>query len=127
MRIATKDIIAIYKQLFNDGCIVCHKDFVCLHPVFGIPNLQVFMLMKGLATKKCVKETCNWRCLYWTLNDEGIAYLRQKLALPEDAVPSTLKQTVHTAVREEAKQIQGERKLKRDFNAGKKPEMKKAE
>ena len=122
MRVETKDIIAIYKQLFNDGVLVAHKDFSCLHPVFGIPNLQVFMLMKGLKTKKMVRETCNWRVLYWTLTDEGIKYLREVLCLPEDAVPSTLKQTTNVQAHDQARQIQAGR-FKRNFNANRKPEM----
>ena len=123
MRVNTKDIIAVYTKLFNEGVLVAHKDFTSLHPAFGIPNLQVFMLMKGLKTKKMVKETCNWRVLYWTLNDDGIAYLRQVLCLPEDAVPSTLKQTSNVQAHDQAKQLQQGR-FKRNFNADKKPEMK---
>ena len=80
--------------------------------------------MRGLATKKFVKETCNWRVVYWTLNDDGIAYLREKLALPADAVPSTLKELNRSAaVKEEAKQFQG-RRGKKEFHSEKKPEFK---
>ena len=121
MRVNTKDIIAVYKHLFNEGVLVAHKDFSSLHPVFGIPNLQVFMLMKGLKTKKMVKETCNWRVLYWTLNEDGIAYLRQVLCLPEDAVPSTYKQTQNVQAHDQARQLQQGR-FKRPFGE-KKPEM----
>ena len=126
MLVNTKDIIAVYKQLFNDGVLVCHKDFTSLHPIFGIPNLQVFMLMKGLKTKKMVKETCNWRVLYWTLNDEGVAYLRKILCLPEEAKPSTHKTQTNSTALEEARKIQ-RGGFRKNFGGNRKPEMKKAE
>ncbi|ELP85216.1 40S ribosomal protein S10, putative [Entamoeba invadens IP1] len=127
MRIPTKHIRDVYRRLFTAGCVVCVKDFTCIHPYFNIPNLQVFMLMKGLVSKKLVKETCNWKTLYWTINDEGIKYLRAKMCFPEDAVPFTLREPVATAAvaHDQAKQIQGERKFKKAVPAEKKPEFKK--
>ena len=124
MRVATKDIVAIYTRLFKDGCIVSFKDFTKIHPLFKIPNLQIVMVMKGLVSKKLVKETMNWRCLYWTLNDDGIKFLREKLCLPETAVPSTLLEPKQNfAVHEQAKQL-NDRKGKH-FTSEKKPEFKK--
>ncbi|KAL7712004.1 40S ribosomal protein S10 [Entamoeba marina] len=125
MRIESKDIYAIYKHLFTEGCLVAFKEFTCNHPVFNIPNLQVVMLMKGLVSRQMVKETMNWRCLYWTLNDSGIEFLKQKLCLPDDAIPNTLKApTTQSVIHEEAKQLQHDRRIKKSFPSDKKPAFK---
>ena len=51
-------------------------------------------LMKSFASKGYCKETFNWQYYYYYLTNEGVEYLRQYLALPEEIVPATLKKAV---------------------------------
>jgi small subunit ribosomal protein S10e len=59
-----------------------------------VPNLHVLWLVKSLLSRKLVKEQFNWGWGYYTLTNEGIAYLKQYLStingvLGEDVVPKT--------------------------------------
>ncbi len=56
-----------------------------------VPNLHVMKLMISLKSRGYVKETFNWQYSYYTLTDEGIAYLRTYMSIPEETVPDTLK------------------------------------
>ena len=49
------------------------------------------MLMKSLESRGYVRITFNWQYNYCYLTDEGIAYLREYLALPAEIVPATHK------------------------------------
>ena len=57
------------------------------------------MVMRSLKSKGLVKETYSWRYRYYTLNDEGMDYIREFLHLPATIVPSTLKKTALSQVR----------------------------
>ena len=48
-------------------------------------------LLKSFKSKGYCRETFNWQYYYYYLTNEGIEYLRQYLALPEEIVPATLK------------------------------------
>jgi small subunit ribosomal protein S10e len=56
-------------------------------------------LLKSFASKGYVKETFNWQWYYYYLTNEGIEYLREYLAVPEDVVPATLKKTASTGLK----------------------------
>lgn len=58
-----------------------------------VSNIEVLALLKSLSSRGYVKETFNWRWFYYCLTEEGIDYLREYLALPEEVVPATLKKT----------------------------------
>jgi small subunit ribosomal protein S10e len=62
-----------------------------------IPNLEVMKLLQSFKSRGLVRETFNWQWYYYYLTDEGIAYLRQYLGLPEDIIPATLKVTASAA------------------------------
>lgn len=62
-----------------------------------IRNLEVMMVMRSMASRGYCKVTFNWQYLYYYLTNEGINYLRQLLALPEDIVPATLKKLASAA------------------------------
>lgn len=47
--------------------------------------------MHSLKSRGYVTETFSWQWYYWYLTNEGITYLREYLAVPEDVVPATLK------------------------------------
>jgi small subunit ribosomal protein S10e len=75
--------------------MVAKKDFYAAQhsEAIPIPNIEVMMLLKSFTSKGFVKETFNWGHYYWYLTAEGVTYLREYLALPEDIVPATLQQT----------------------------------
>uniref|UniRef100_A0A182SCK4 Plectin/eS10 N-terminal domain-containing protein n=1 Tax=Anopheles maculatus TaxID=74869 RepID=A0A182SCK4_9DIPT len=84
--------VAIYKLLFTEGVMVVEKnrnrEMHCELKL--IPNLHVIKTMKSLVSKSYVKECYCWNHYYWTLNNEGIIYLRDYLHLPMQLVPTTL-------------------------------------
>ena len=95
--------IAVFTYLFSEGVLVVKKDTVSnKHPhVEGPTNLEVLMLARSLASRGYVKMTYNWLYYYCYLTNEGIAYLRQYLALPEDVVPATHRKPAGRPEREE--------------------------
>jgi small subunit ribosomal protein S10e len=45
--------------------------------------------MQSLTSKGYVKTQFSWQWYYYTLTDEGLAYLREFLHLPSEIVPQT--------------------------------------
>ena len=66
------------------------------HREMSLTNVEVINLMKSLVSRSYAIEKFSWQWHYWTLTDEGIAYLRTYLQdtmeLPESAVPMTRQQ-----------------------------------
>lgn len=54
-----------------------------------IRNLEVIKAMQSLTSKGYVKTQFSWQWYYYTLTDEGLAYLREFLHLPSEIVPQT--------------------------------------
>jgi len=51
----------VYEYLLNEGVIVIKKDFnLPKHEAIGIPNLQVWMLLRSLKDKDLVELTFSW-------------------------------------------------------------------
>eukprot|EP00615_Pteridomonas_danica_P013001 CAMPEP_0114350432 /NCGR_PEP_ID=MMETSP0101-20121206/16350_1 /TAXON_ID=38822 ORGANISM="Pteridomonas danica, Strain PT" /NCGR_SAMPLE_ID=MMETSP0101 /ASSEMBLY_ACC=CAM_ASM_000211 /LENGTH=145 /DNA_ID=CAMNT_0001489647 /DNA_START=48 /DNA_END=485 /DNA_ORIENTATION=- len=92
MMIPKKDKILVYSYLFKEGCLVAPKDFYKpKHDEIDVPNIEVLLLMKSLVSRGLVNQTFNWQWFYWTLNDDGVEYMRKFLNLPEEYVPNTHK------------------------------------
>ena len=91
--ISKKNRIAAYSYLFKEGTIVVKKDAMQAQhsDELTLPNLEVMCLMKSFNSKGFLTSTYNWGHTYYYLTNEGIEYLRQYLALPEDIVPATQK------------------------------------
>lgn len=68
---------------------MCTK--LTLHPPFHPSQLSVVKAMQSLTSKGMVKTQFSWQYYYYSLTDEGISYLREYLALPEEIVPATLR------------------------------------
>mmetsp|Transcript_6383 Transcript_6383/g.9273 ORF Transcript_6383/g.9273 Transcript_6383/m.9273 type:complete len:145 (-) Transcript_6383:161-595(-) len=87
--------IAVFKYLFEEGCLVVKKDTVSpTHPkIEGATNLEVLMLVKSLESREYVRVTFSWQYSYVYLTPQGIDYLRLYLNLPEGIVPATHKKT----------------------------------
>ena len=93
MFIPKENRIAVFSYLFKEGVLVVKKDTrTQTHPhIEGATNLEVLMLMKSLESREFVRITFSWQYNYCYLTDEGIAYLREYLGLPESIVPATHK------------------------------------
>jgi len=93
MYIPKENRIAVFSYLFKEGVCVVKKDpRAQTHPhIEGPTNLEVLMLMKSLESRGLVRITFSWQYNYCYLTDEGIDYLRQYLALPDEIVPATHK------------------------------------
>ena len=53
------------------------------------------MLMQSMMTKKYISEVFSWQYSYYTLNNEGIKFLREFLGVGENVVPETMKRKFH--------------------------------
>merc|ERR1712158_279815 len=92
MLMPKKNLVAIYENLFKEGCMVAKKDtHAPKHPELDVPNLHVMKALTSLKSRGYVKEQFAWRHYYWYLTNEGIQYLRDYLHLPPEIVPATLK------------------------------------
>lgn len=89
MLIPTDQRRKIHEYLFNEGVLVAKKDFEIIHPDLQIKNLYVIKALQSLNSKGLVKTQFSWQHYYYTLNDEGVEYLRQWLYLPEFVTPVT--------------------------------------
>jgi len=81
----------VYEYLYSEGVCVAKKDtHAKSHPyIEGVPNLHVIKAMQSLVSRGLVHEQYAWRHYYWVLKDEGVAFLKQKLCLPDDVIPKT--------------------------------------
>ncbi|KAJ2306319.1 hypothetical protein H4S02_001111 [Coemansia sp. RSA 2611] len=98
MYIPTANRKLICRTLFKDGVLVAKKDFnAARHPEINVPNLEVIKAMQSLTSRGYVKTQFSWQYYYYIITDEGIAYLREYLNLPQDVVPSTFKKAARPA------------------------------
>jgi small subunit ribosomal protein S10e len=107
----------VYRYLFTEGVCVCKKDPLGTWTgelggkKFSVPSLQVWALIRSMKSRGLIKEQFAWRHFYWTLNDNGVTYLRKYLHLAETVVPETHKKS--------AKEIEQEREReKREDSRG---------
>ncbi|KAJ2157001.1 hypothetical protein GGH15_005448, partial [Coemansia sp. RSA 562] len=95
MYIPTANRKLICQALFKDGVLVAKKDYNApRHPEINVPNLEVIKAMQSLTSRGFVKTQFSWQYYYYIITDEGLAYLREYLNLPQDVVPSTFKKVV---------------------------------
>merc|ERR1711953_1133406 len=100
MLMPKKNLVAIYENLFKEGCMVAKKDtHAPKHPELDVPNLHVIKALTSLKSRGYVKEQFAWSHFYWYLTNEGIQYLRDYLHLPPEIVPATLKRQVRAETR----------------------------
>lgn len=92
----------LYTQLFNDGVMVVEHNFAKKfhQDVKDCPNLVALMALKSLKSRGLVTESFSWGWHYYTLNDEGINYVREQIGLPETALPNTMTKVEGSAERE---------------------------
>ena len=92
VQIQKQDRKRVYTYLLKEGVVVIHKDFsLDAHKATGVPNLQVWMLLRSLKDKGHVELIFNWQYYYYFLNENGKKYLAEFLGLTEEVVPLTWK------------------------------------
>ncbi|MES1918558.1 hypothetical protein MHBO_000512 [Bonamia ostreae] len=95
MLISKKNQRSVYAYLFQKGTLVVENNAkLSSHPQIPIPNLHVRLLMRSLKSRGLVDSTSTWKRLYYTLNDDGIQFIREFLHLPTSAIPDTLSKPV---------------------------------
>jgi small subunit ribosomal protein S10e len=100
MYIPTKNRKLIYQYLFNKGVVVVRKDYnLAKNPDIPVSNLEVIKALKSLVSRNLVVEEFNWQIYYFFLKEEGIAYLRSYLNIPEGVVPDTVAKATVPAAR----------------------------
>ena len=92
VQIQKQDRKRVYRYLLSEGVIVIHKDFSAdAHKATGVPNIQVWMLLRSLKDRGHVELIFSWQYFYYFLNDNGKKYLSEFLGLTEEVVPLTWK------------------------------------
>jgi small subunit ribosomal protein S10e len=89
MIITKEERITVYTNLFKNGTAVVKRE---KQKEKKNKIMVSKLLLKGLCSKGLVKETFSWQFYYYTLNDQGVCYLRNYLNIPEKVVPITHKQ-----------------------------------
>lgn len=72
--------------LLMDGVVTVKKEFDGKHADTGVDNLKVWMLTRSLHSKGHVDVVFSWRHYYYTLNNQGITYIKSKLGITEPKV-----------------------------------------
>ena len=115
VQISRDDRKKVYEYLLNEGVIVLKKDFTKnKHEATGVPNLHVWMLLRSLHSRDYVELVFNWRHYYYSINNKGVEYLREKLGITEtNVVPETYKKTARTFVSREEREEGGDQRTRR--------------
>ena len=92
VQIQKADRKTVYRNLLNEGTIVIHKDFTTTpHKATGVPNIQVWMILRSLKDRGYVDLVFSWQYFYYFLNAEGKKFISEFLGLTEEVVPLTWK------------------------------------
>eukprot|EP00178_Gracilaria_changii_P022381 TRINITY_DN6645_c0_g1_i1.p1 TRINITY_DN6645_c0_g1~~TRINITY_DN6645_c0_g1_i1.p1 ORF type:complete len:140 (-),score=14.71 TRINITY_DN6645_c0_g1_i1:30-449(-) len=92
VKVSTNDRRKIYEYLLQEGVFAVKKDNVGYNEILNIKNIECFLVMRSLISKKYATEVFNWQWHYYFLKPEGIKYLRDYFGLPETVVPKTMRQ-----------------------------------
>jgi small subunit ribosomal protein S10e len=82
------------------------------HEFLDIPNINCFLVMRSLKSRKLVTEIFTWTWHYYFLKPEGVKFLREYLGLPASVIPNTHK--VEKVVKNEGEEEADEEGEKRD-------------
>ena len=72
--------------LLMDGVLCVKKEFFGTHEDSGVDNLKVWVLMRSLHSKGYLDVIFSWRHYYYTLNNNGIEYIKSKLGLTNEEI-----------------------------------------
>ena len=59
------------------------------HETMDVNNLECFLVMRSLKSRKFVTEVFSWQWHYYFIKNEGVKFLREYLGLPPDVIPNT--------------------------------------
>ena len=76
----------IFYTLLMDGVISAKQEYWGTHQDTNLENAKVLILLKTLHSKGYVDVVFNWRHYYYTLNNNGINYIKNKLGITEQKV-----------------------------------------
>jgi hypothetical protein len=80
----------ILRYLFENGVLVVSDNPAGIHDELECLNVYVFQLGRSFTNKGYTKKRYAWAHAYYTLTDDGVAYLARFFGAP-DALPATLK------------------------------------
>jgi small subunit ribosomal protein S10e len=80
----------ILRYLFENGVLVVSDNAAGIHDELECLNIYVFQLGRAFTNKGYTKKRYAWSHAYYTLTDDGVAYLAKLFGAPE-ALPATLK------------------------------------
>lgn len=83
--------IKIYTYLLQEGVFCCKKDYTSKNAILEIPNINCFLVLRSLKSRKFTTEIFSWQWHYYFLTTEGVKYLREYLGLPGTVIPNTHK------------------------------------
>lgn len=89
--VSAKDKRAIYVYLLQEGVFCFKKDYTNKNENLDIPNINCFLVLRSLKSRKFVTEIFSWQWHYYFLTEEGIKYLRTYLGLPDTIIPKTMR------------------------------------
>jgi small subunit ribosomal protein S10e len=76
------------------------------HEALDIPNIDCFLVMRSLKSRKYVTEIFTWQWHYYFLKNEGVKFLREYLGLPSSVIPNTHK--VEKVAKQDEEGVEGE-------------------
>lgn len=94
--------------LLMDGVLAVKKEFDGKHLDTGVDNLKVWMLTRSLHSKGYIDVVFSWRHYYYTLNNEGITYIKGKLGITEPKVQPKTRTIRADAVESQQEGAEGE-------------------
>merc|ERR1712170_239450 len=84
---------ALYAFLLNEGCITVKQENTGKHDATKIDNLKVLCAMVSMESRNFAKRTFVWHHRYYTITNEGCAFLREQLGIADGQVnPKTHQQ-----------------------------------
>lgn len=81
----------IFQYFIENGVLVVSANNSAVHEEIGVLNIYVNQIGRSFVSRNFAKKQYAWTHAYYTLNDNGIEYLRGFFGLPATAVPLTLK------------------------------------
>merc|ERR1711934_238654 len=83
----------LYAFLLNEGVIAVKEENVGKHEQTKIDNLKVMCVMTSMDSRGFAKKTFTWAHRYYTITQEGCAFLRAQLGITKENVnPKTHQQ-----------------------------------
>ena len=70
--VSSKDKRKIYVYLLQEGVFCFKKDYTNKNENIDIPNINCFLVLRSLKSRKFVTEIFSWQWHYYFLTEEGV-------------------------------------------------------